>query len=654
MDFYSEWDLFNNNHYVTTEKCPSKNEIMECFAYNLMMLCATYLPINNSPFHHLIRIIPYVVEGKCIPVSELSSFKMKEEEIQKVNKEICNCPTEIYFSLKLIHCLLLCWVRKEMSIHMLMIKEENHKLQIKEHIDKVKSQNRHILINEEHKQHLIDFLLCPLKTNSKIMVNINTYSEEYRFQTNTLTIDFYQFDPTLQEQAVSTKDENKNSHLLVFSKDKWRLSYFHINPFLTYNSTFLLFKNKCSIPHNIVSFYKRTFQNTYTNIFHNFSVESSKIIKYLRFHMIGILTRIDVEIQNILGMNAKLAIEKHNLTKKRLTNMESKKTVYSEEEKELMYYYIIDPEMTLLLENQNVEDIFPYFDSNEINHFEGHPGYLFISNKMNFLNKYSLNVSSFDKLKYEKHCHLFQEKNRACFTRGVKSTLFHCMGTKLRCCVEELLSSLYNMNIINKSVYQGKDIVTMKFFKDTISIYVELTFAKKLDMIEKQLSNEITAQFLKIHNQLTKLSKKKKEARIVIHNREIIYIGKDVFWCDDNEFYKDDLVQYLHDKIKETPITLENLIASLKLSDDVTIKIYELIYSLLHEDPIDLKRSIRSAMCTWNNEKLVQKEKKKQKERDEKNSLANFCELNRKHLLTLNRYHDEKKHNKELLEMLKK
>jgi hypothetical protein len=307
--------------------------------------------------------------------------------------------------------------------------------------------------------------------------------------------------------------------------------------------------------------------------------------------------------------------------------------------------------MTLLSENPNAEDIFPYFDSNEVSNFEGHPGYLFISNKKHFLNKYSLKASSFDKLKYKQHCNLFQEKNRACFTRGVQSTLFHCMGTKLRCCVEELLSSLYNMNLINKSVYQGKDIVTMKFFKDTISIYVELNFAKKLDMIEKQLSNEISAQFSKIDNQLTKLSKKKKEAIIVIHNREIIYIGREVFWCDDKEFYKDDLVQYLHDKIKQTPITLENLIASLKLSNDITIKIYELIYTLLHEDPIDLKRSIRSAMC---NEKFIQKERTKQKERDELNRLTSFCELNRKHILSLNRYHDEKKHNKELLEMMKK
>jgi hypothetical protein len=58
--------------------------------------------------------------------------------------------------------------------------------------------------------------------------------------------------------------------------------------------------------------------------------------------MIGILTRIDVEIQNILGMNAKLAIAKHNLTKTKIIKMKSKMNLYSEEEKELRYYYIID------------------------------------------------------------------------------------------------------------------------------------------------------------------------------------------------------------------------------------------------------------------------------------------------------------------------
>ena len=274
MEFFTNWFNHNTLHFTVSssnESGKSESDILKCFCYNLIHYIQCYLPLFPQDAEKL-----YTDSCHCIDSSftTLNSKYTKNNGLNPMNKSHHRKLLSIFILDNVFFRL------RKLKQKLTSISDEDM-LAVKEFIDDISIELPQLLMDNDQKQHLVQYLISPYKNQSKIEIIQGLMNTQYlisRTTMNTATCMQY-----MELTPLSSKSTDKESHM-YFCKDgsiTLKLEE-EVNPFVTYSS-FLMYHqdqnhgdqdpdhgdhdhgNQGKIMH-FFSFYSQLFSNSFSFI----------------------------------------------------------------------------------------------------------------------------------------------------------------------------------------------------------------------------------------------------------------------------------------------------------------------------------------------------------------------------------------------------
>jgi len=512
-------------------------------------------------------------------------------------------------------------------------------LAVKEFIDDISIELPQLLMDNDQKQHLVQYLISPYKNQSKIEIIQGLMNTKYlisRTTMNTATCMQY-----MELTPLSSKSTDKESHM-YFCKDgsiTLKLEE-EVNPFVTYSS-FLMYhqdqnhgdqdhgdhdhENQDTIMH-FFSFYSQLFSNSFSFILTNTGYDNKTYKTMLEKTFDMAIINLHIHLQHNLG-TSKLNPDNIRRLHSRYSKLELKMKKLTKEVLPLhsiSYYYVLDPRYRILedIEDINAEHIYLYFENQNLIKEDEQEIYVKHSQQL----FYQYDLMSLDDFEdedehededdehedpttsttpslYERRYRLHREKwisrDPLCFYNGFLHCQLQALDTNVKQLLNLCLVTVMKYNLLEFYNMNGTRVITFDFCQGNISFSLpeqtQSSFSSSssssstdpeifIDIIEKSFDEEYQKEQEVLRKKLSRLASKKNNKLQLYGTNEFVVHQRDNLFVYQNESLSlDDVYEkVLKTHLNDTIYIKDVLNAIHSFDEELQNTTCDLIYKITH------------------------------------------------------------------------